>query len=165
MYLNIRKNYSISFSERYRRLLVGSTPGPTASKSAFYAYMNHHELHPGNHQTLIFDSSITNIDGSFSPITGVWTSQVDGLYAFSYSVRMSPNSIGAYEIVHNNQVVGALYINSHGGEDMVTENVVIHAARGDKIFIRVHPTTTVSGIIYSDFNGRTSFSGFLLYAD
>ncbi|XP_071120747.1 uncharacterized protein [Mytilus edulis] len=156
---------------RERRLLVGSSISPMAitQYSAFYAYFSHHELAPGKHHTLIFDTVKTNTDGMYSGSTGVYTVPLDGVYGFIYTIRMGCHTavaFGAFEIIKNNEVEGVSFINAPcSQQDTVTGNVIIHAVQGDKVFIRTHPQSTIDSNIYSDLNGKTSFSGWLIHAD
>ncbi|CAC5385768.1 unnamed protein product [Mytilus coruscus] len=96
-----------------RRLLVGSGTLliPTTQYSAFYAYFSHHEIAPGNHHTLIFDTVKTNTDGMYSGITGVFP--LDGVYGFIYTIRMGCHTafaIGTFKIMRNNKIEGVSFI-------------------------------------------------------
>ncbi|CAG2186744.1 unnamed protein product [Mytilus edulis] len=156
---------------RERRLLVASgSMAPLANQySAFYAYLSHHELAPGKHHTLIFDTVKTNTDGAYSGITGVYTVPLDGVYGFIYTIRMGCHTaiaLAPFEIMKNNDAEGVAFIDVPCNEqNTVTGNVIIHAVQGDKVFIRTHTQHPVDSNIYSDTNGRTSFAGWLIHAD
>ncbi|VDI65834.1 Hypothetical predicted protein [Mytilus galloprovincialis] len=110
-----------------RRLQVAS--------GTFYAYFSHHELAPGQHHTLIFDTVKTNTDGAYSGSTGAYTFPLDGVYGFIYSISMGCHTAEAkvpFEIMRNNDAEGVLFIEVHCNEqNTVTGNVIIHAVQGD----------------------------------
>ncbi|XP_063397270.1 uncharacterized protein LOC134681555 [Mytilus trossulus] len=51
--------------------------------TAFYAYMSHVEWHPSPHHTLLFDVSITNVNGGYSEYTGIFTAPYNGTFVIS----------------------------------------------------------------------------------
>ncbi|CAG2208789.1 C1QL [Mytilus edulis] len=101
---------NIAETEKYKRLLVGSivpTEVPLPRTTAFYAYMSHNDASPGKGHTLKFDVIKTNINGGYNPFSGIFTVPNDGVYVFTFSLRLYHGHYGAYEIMKNAEVEGA----------------------------------------------------------
>ncbi|CAG2210982.1 unnamed protein product [Mytilus edulis] len=157
-----------SFKKDNKRLLDGgipTTPVPTRmpTTTAFYAYMSQHEPSPSAHHTLIFDTVVTNENNGYHPFSGIFMVPVNGIYVFTFSIRVDCHSNGPYEIVKNADVVGV--VNSDLQQvclqDHIAGTVVITAKKGDDVFVRTH-TGTRHGMIVSDSNGRSSFAGWMI---
>lgn len=150
------------FSFTDSRLLDGSVGQITKPTIAFYAYMGSSESNPSLHHTLIFNVVKTNVGGGYNSYTGSFTAPVDGVYVFSYSVRVCCNSAVSVEIVKNGNPEGAIIADSEKANDLSSGIAVISAVKGDAIFVRTHGTSGSRGSIYNDSLGSSSFSGWLV---
>lgn len=142
------------------RLLVPPTSTSAASPIAFYAYMSNNLLSPGGNQILKFDSVKTNVGNGYHHNTGVFIAPASGYYVFTWNVRFM-HSIHSAELVVNNEVYGALYmdyspsVDGHG-----TGVAVAHVNTGDDIYVRIRIQNCINqGAIWSDPCGRSSFAG------
>ncbi|XP_071127833.1 complement C1q-like protein 4 [Mytilus edulis] len=155
---------NIAETEKYKRLLVGSIV-PTEIQSprttAFYAYMSHIDASPGKGHTLKFDVIKTNINGGYNPFSGIFTVPVDGVYVFTFSLRLYSGVYGAYEIIKNAEVEGAAIgiIEGSNTQLQVTETIVFSANKGDIVYVRTHPTLTHTGGVWTNEHGRSMFAG------
>lgn len=127
--------------------------------------MDHTEVSPSTHHTIIFDIAITNEKNGYQPYSGVFIVPVSGVYVFTLSIRVDCRGQGAFEIVKNDAVVGVVNAElhltcmepgPHWGDDR------FNASKGDDIYIRTHSVLHRTGDIVSDENGRSSFAGWLI---
>ncbi|XP_071178060.1 complement C1q tumor necrosis factor-related protein 4-like [Mytilus edulis] len=148
-----------------KRLLEGIQPSPVPiHTTAFYAYMNQTLTTLDQNRILIFDTVKTNINGGYSPYTGIFRVPVDGVYGFTFSVRENPTSYGSYEIIKNAEAVGSAIGISEGTniQEQVIGTVIILASQGDDIFVRTHSSIQHHGAILSNTHGRTMFAGWFI---
>ncbi|XP_063415956.1 uncharacterized protein LOC134697602 [Mytilus trossulus] len=160
---NVAGNH-ITETEKYKRLLVGSivpTDVPLPRTTAFYAYMSHNDLSQGKGRTLKFDVIKTNINGGYNPFSGIFTIPDDGVYVFTFSLRLYSGVYGAYEIIKNADVEGAAIgiIEGTSTQLQVTETIVFSANKGDIVYVRTHPTITHTGGVQTNEHGRSMFAG------
>lgn len=119
-------------------------------------------LNTGGRHTLIFDFTQTNEGNGSHAHIGVFMVPKSGTYFFSWTIRVLPSTYHSTELVVNDQAHGAIYIRTGDEEcDCVTGNLVLNLNEHDEVFIRTRDTLN-AGKIYSDANGWTSFSGFLI---
>ncbi|XP_063448538.1 uncharacterized protein LOC134728070 [Mytilus trossulus] len=151
----LKKDVPLS-THHEKRLLQGAV--------AFYAYMNHTEVSPSTHHTIIFDIAITNENNGYHPYSGVFIVPVSGVYVFTFSIRVDCRGQGAFEIVKNDAVVGVVNAELHLTciQDHIGATIVINANKGDDVYIRTHSTLHRTGDIVSDETGRSSFAGWLI---
>lgn len=132
---------------------------------AFYAYLSTSDRSLGLHHTLIFDTVITNVGGSYNQHDGVFTAPISGVYVFNWNLYSS----------YHGDIISELMVNSDrkGGRRSdsltVTEDhsssgrVVVDISQGDIVFIRTHTTHQLSGsLISTPGSYESSFSGWLL---
>lgn len=112
---------------------------------------------PGSGHTIIYDVVMTNYGGGYNGHTGVYTVPIDGLYSFTWITRVQCSSAYTSELHVNNKIAGSVYI--YCGSNSNAGNAVIEVRKGDSVFVR---TLAGSGIIRSNTQGRTSFSGFIV---
>lgn len=133
--------------------------------TAFYAYLSKRVKSPCVHQTLIFDTVITNVGGSYNRHDGVFTAPVTGVYVFNWNIYSSFKGDITSELMVNSVRKGGQRSDSRvTNEDHSSSGcVVVSIRRGDVVFIRIHPTHTLNGGIIS-YPGvyESSFSGWLL---
>lgn len=126
--------------------------------------MDHTEVSPSTHHTIIFDIAITNENNGYHPYSGVFTVPVSGVYVFTFSIRVDCRSQGAFEIVKNAAVVGVVNAELHLTciQDHIGATIVINASKGDDVYVRTHSVLHRTGDIVSDEVGRSSFAGWLI---
>ncbi|XP_063415957.1 complement C1q-like protein 2 [Mytilus trossulus] len=157
----------IEKTEKYKRLLADSnvpTEVPEPRITAFYAYMSNIDANPGKGHTLKFDVIKTNINGGYNPFSGIFTVPVDGVYVFTFNLRLYSGVYGAYEIIKNAEVEGAAVgiITGTSTQLQVTETIVFSADKGDIVYVRTHPTLTQTGGVWTNEHGRSMFAGWLI---
>ncbi|CAC5411857.1 unnamed protein product [Mytilus coruscus] len=161
----IQKQYVTKYNKRLLEGGIITTPVPTIkpTTTAFYAYKSQHEPSPSPHHPLIFDTVVTNENNGYHPFSGIFIVPVNGIYVFTFSIRVDCHSNGPYEIVKNADVVGV--VNSDLQQvclqDHLAGTVVITAQKGDDVFVRTHIGTR-HGMIVSDAIGRSSFAGWMI---
>lgn len=62
---------------------------PQQQKIAFYSYMSTPDKPPSTRHILLFDTVKTNVGGAYNSLGGVFTIPENGVYGFSYSVRVN----------------------------------------------------------------------------
>jgi hypothetical protein len=108
--------YNCLGEEKTKRLLLQQPSSHVQSAVAFYAYISHLETVPGAHHMVVFDVVKTNIQGGYNGNTGVFTVPIEGVYVFTYNVRVACHSAISFEILKNSTPEGSVYIdteNSH----------------------------------------------------
>lgn len=153
---NVRNNYQYCFSLKFA--------GLNDNVVAFYAYMCNGESHPGTHQILVFDVVKTNVGLAFNHHSGMFTVPATGVYAFTWTVVSGTHSRIFSQLVVNSDAFGAILTDSDEINDYhtVTGFVVAELNHGDVVYIRTNPNNGVKGVIRSQDNMRTSFSGWKL---
>jgi hypothetical protein len=135
---------------------------------AFSSYMPHPEPSPGKHQTLIFDSEISNVGGHYNHHGGMFMSPDNGIYTFTWSIHCyNPSSFSFFstELVINSNPVGASLCTGTTGQYAHTSgNAVVQINEGDLVFNRIHPTSSLRGQIWSSSDSRSTFSGWKLFS-
>ena len=99
--------YFFLFQER---LLLQPTTVP-AESVAFFAYLSTHNDASSSHHILAFDKVITNIGNAYHANMGAFIAPRSGIYVFIWTVRMNGHNYHTTELVHNNTVVNAIYLN------------------------------------------------------
>ncbi|XP_034561701.1 complement C1q-like protein 2 [Notolabrus celidotus] len=112
--------------------------------------------------TLQFGKVFTNIGQAYSPSTGIFTAPVKGAYYFRFNAwdaRYS-NVLGI-KLFHNNKMMTHCYdVNDNNGYIHVSNGFVLQLEKGDTIYMVLRSGSA----IWDDTNNRTTFSGFLLFA-
>lgn len=67
------------------------------------------ERNTSPHHTLLFDVSITNVNGGYSEYTGIFTAPYNGVYGFTFSIRIECHAYGSYQLVKNADVQGTVF--------------------------------------------------------
>lgn len=155
---------SVVANSKQKRILNGGVH-PT-NVIAFHAYLGKSENSPSLHHTLIYDTVITNVGGSYNHHDGVFTAPVSGVYVFNWSTYSGYNSdIFTVLMVNSNQKSGTRSDSLNVREDHTSSGcAVVEITQGDIVFIRTHPTSSSTGSIIS-YPGlyESSFSGWLLH--
>lgn len=131
---------------------------------AFYGYLSHGESQPGKQQVLRFDVVKTNVGLAYNKYSGMFTAPVNGVYAFTWAVSTGMHSYIYSQLVINSDPFGAIQTDSDEVSDYHTStgSVVAELNHGDVVYIRTHPTELIKGVIRSQDEMRTSFSGWKL---
>lgn len=109
----------------------------------------------------MFDKVITDVGNAYHSHMGTFIAPKSGLYVFTWSIRSNGNNIHSAELLADNNIVSAIYLNPGNTIDgTVTGTAVVHVDQGDDVFIRTGLLS--SGNILSDENGRSSFAGWIL---
>lgn len=138
---------------------VLNIPSNTPSDAiGFYAIMSKQTDNPGEFHTLIFDMVLTDIGNGYNRHTGVFTAPVGGLYAFTWSLRLTGYEYHSAQLHVNNVVHGATFLHVSGvGEETVSGTSVVLLNTGDNVFIQTisyHPERIGSNSLrYSTFGG------------
>ncbi|XP_062611252.1 complement C1q tumor necrosis factor-related protein 3-like [Saccostrea cucullata] len=127
--------------------------------------MSHDESSLGQHQTIIFDHVITNVGGYYNRHMGIFSSPVNGVYTFSWTLYCISDGYIYSEIVVNSNAAGAMYCDGQGALSLrhTTGVVVVEINLGDVVYIRTHPQDPVGGAIPSCSTYPSSFKGWKLY--
>ncbi|XP_041709952.1 complement C1q-like protein 2 [Coregonus clupeaformis] len=158
----------VTASEREVEELKGEVEGlkkvlTDRPKVAFSAGLtNSGKVGPFNTETqLIYTKVFTNIGNTYSPVTGVFTASVRGIYYFRLSgmdVRTSAY-MGVSLFKNKQREILSNQYNSHGGHQYVSNAVTLELEEGDLIYMHLP-----SGYgLYDNSNKRCTFSGFLLF--
>ncbi|XP_071123696.1 complement C1q-like protein 4 [Mytilus edulis] len=134
---------------------------PKTTVVAFYAFISKNIRNPGVGRRLVFDVAKTNEGGGYNSHTGVFTCPKTGIYVFVWVVRVH-SGYYPFDLMINNSVYGTTYLSNVDRDSSVSGTVVAHVSKGDSIYVRVHSSFKGKGALYSDGNGRSSFSGWLL---
>ncbi|KAJ8003529.1 hypothetical protein DPEC_G00149300 [Dallia pectoralis] len=131
------------------------------AKIAFYVGLkNPHE----GYEVLKFDDVVTNEGDQYDPTTGKFTSELPGIYFFTYHVLMrggDGTSMWA-DLCRNGQVrASAIAQDADQNYDYASNSAVLHLDPGDEIYVKLDGGKAHGG----NNNKYSTFSGFLLYPD
>ncbi|XP_026018465.1 complement C1q-like protein 3 [Astatotilapia calliptera] len=108
--------------------------------------------------TMIYDHTFVNIGNAYSPVTGVFTAPVSGVYFFTiFSLSGGEHAIRLL-FYKNNEVI--LHIHDHRSDDTADNGgnaAFLQLQQGDTVYVRLKEGTHV----YKSRTG-TTFSGFLV---
>jgi hypothetical protein len=125
--------------------------------------MSQAEPNPGGHHTLIFDKVRTNVGHGYNGVTGIFTAPHEGIYVLNWVIRIV-NAEHSTELLINNDVFAVTFLRAKNGDDgLVSGTAVAHVGKGDVVFVRTRPEYPGDGAVYSDANGISMFSGWLLH--
>ncbi|XP_067093739.1 collagen alpha-2(VIII) chain-like [Osmerus mordax] len=151
----------LSLSERHVQELKAENEG--RPKVAFYtALTNSGSVGPFNTETpLVYSKVFTNIGNAYSPVTGVFTAPVRGVYyiRFTASDQRRSGNIGVHIYKNNLWIMGNYASNTDGQRKYVVNAVTLELEQGDMIMLRLP-----SGYgLYDAIDNYNTFSGFLLF--
>ncbi|XP_071153663.1 complement C1q-like protein 4 [Mytilus edulis] len=128
---------------------------------AFYAYISK-DLYPGAGRRLVFDVTKTNQGKGYNSHTGVFTCPQTGIYVFVWVIRMHLSEHST-ELMINGSVYGSTYLYAKNSVDgSVSGTVVAHVSKGDTVYVRNNLARAGVGMIASDKDGKSTFSGWIL---
>lgn len=135
-------------------------PGPCSPtiQSVFTASLQ--TPFPIENQPVPFLNVITNLQGHFSPITGIYTAPVNGTYVFSYHLSVSgrPLKVGLYRNLF--PIVRSTEANNQA---TASQAIILHLFTNDQVWLQVK--SSVTNGMYTDTESSSTFSGYLLYPD
>ncbi|XP_062321860.1 uncharacterized protein LOC134023611 isoform X8 [Osmerus eperlanus] len=152
----------LSLIERHVEELKAENEG--RPKVAFYTGLTDSgHVGPFNTDTsLVYSKVFTNIGNAYSPVTGVFTAPVRGVYYIRFTALgySSPRTVAGVTMFKNNlQIMHNGVYNTDGEHKFVVNAVTVELEQGDKIMMRLP-----SGYdLYDDISNYTTFSGFLLF--
>ncbi|XP_023257101.1 collagen alpha-1(X) chain-like [Seriola lalandi dorsalis] len=139
--------------------LIGP-PGPCspAIQSAFTALIN--QSFPTSNWPIAFPIVITNQQGHFNPLTGIYTAPVNGTYVFSYNLAVAFRmlKVGLFRNLYP-------VVRTTEGNDQATtsQTIVLHLTMGDQVWLQVKNSETNG--LHTDIESSSTFSGYLLHPD
>ncbi|XP_067093749.1 uncharacterized protein [Osmerus mordax] len=132
-------------------------------KVAFYtALTDSGNVGPFNTETsLVYSKVITNIGNAYSPVTGVFTAPVRGVYYFRFTAMdlRGSGSMGVAMYKNDLLIMANGAYNSHGHAKYVANAATLELEQGDKIKMRLPPGFG----LWDHPHNYNTFSGFLLF--
>ncbi|XP_073331460.1 uncharacterized protein [Pagrus major] len=114
---------------------------------------------PSTDKTLVFKRIFSNT-GGYDQNTGIFTAPVNGLYYFTFSTYgYNTHVAGAILMKNGVRQISTYDEISADGSDIGSNSVVLQLAAGDKVHIELWD----EGRVYDNWNGHTTFSGFLVF--
>lgn len=129
---------------------------------AFYAYLTNTETNPGPHHVIVYDHIVTNSGNGYNKHSGAFTVPKAGMYVFSWTTFVNPNSYFPIELAVNSHRAGIVFVHASTTFNGVTGSVVIQLQQDDVVMVRSEPGYNPSGNIYSDNKMKTTFSGWCI---
>ncbi|CAK6983891.1 inner ear-specific collagen-like [Scomber scombrus] len=142
------------------RMGMMGPPGPCMPhiQSAFSAGLT--SSFPPPNAPVVFSSIYYNIQGSYDPSTGLYIAPVNGTYVFSYHLTVHERVLKV-GLFHN--FVPVVKTTDPKVLGTTSHSVVLHLARGDRVWIQVKDSTTNG--MYAGSEASSTFSGYLLHPD
>uniref|UniRef100_A0AAQ5ZID6 C1q domain-containing protein n=1 Tax=Amphiprion ocellaris TaxID=80972 RepID=A0AAQ5ZID6_AMPOC len=133
-------------------------PCSPAIQSAFSASIN--QSFPIHDWPISFPRVLTNKQGHFNPLMGIYTAPVNGTYIFCFhlAVAKKPLKVGLF---HN--FYPKVKVTEGTYPTTTSHKIVLHLALGDEVWMQVKNSDTNG--MYTDTENTSTFSGFLLYPD
>ncbi|KAL4220539.1 hypothetical protein ACF0H5_020937 [Mactra antiquata] len=150
---------NITGEEHVQKSLRPRAMGETV---AFYAYLSAPKCF-GNHETVVFDTEITDTGLSYNVQDGIFDVPITGTYIFTLTVVPVSQAWVTYQIVSNGHVIGGAVGDSednashHSGSITVAVNLQV----GDHVFVRKGSGSNTCAT-HSSVYIPTSFAGWLI---
>lgn len=135
-------------------------PGPCspAIQSAFSARIK--QPFPAPNLPVPFPHVLTNQQGHFNPLRGIYTAPVNGTYVFNFHLAVSGRALKVGLFRDRYPIIRA----TEGGDQSTTSrSIVLHLTRGNQVWLQVKDSVTNG--MYTDSESSSTFSGFLLHPD
>jgi hypothetical protein len=163
--LSTYDNSSLTYNpENFQLSISNGNTVTVGSIIAFRAGINTSYNLPDNTQVeLIFDQVTGDFytDGLYySPSTGKFTADVNGIYSFSISINLPANSTAVLKVI---KLVGSYddtLISKTSSSGNFSETIALKLNKGDSVKIAV---TQNNGFAISSYSFNGSFSGFRVY--
>ncbi|TNM97659.1 hypothetical protein fugu_013905 [Takifugu bimaculatus] len=139
---------------------VGGLPGPcsTVFQSAFSACLN--QSFPAQNLPVPFPRVLTNRQGHFDRVRGVYTAPVNGSYVFSFHLAVAGRVLKV-GLFHN--FSPSVRVTEGADQSTASHSVALHLTQGDRVWLQVKDATTNG--MYTDGERSSTFSGYLLHPD
>lgn len=161
VYLHQGNLSPLSGAQSAKRFVMNNE-GPIAFTVGISPWSVNHLKH---HDTITFETTITDIGGGYNNQSGVFVAPVSGIYLFSCSLMDDLEEHGLMlhaEIVHNQRVLGRIFAHAepNNHRDQGAQTVVTYAKQGDQVWVRTidNQDLGLGGELYS------TFTGYLLFA-
>ncbi|XP_072515371.1 cerebellin 17 isoform X2 [Salminus brasiliensis] len=109
---------------------------------------------------LVFSKEFTNVGNAYSPITGIFTAPVRGVYFFRLNIfgYTAPHWIGA-ELFKNQEKIFFLSEFPDGVHEYASNSVTLLLEKGDLVYVKLKSGRN----IFDNTDNHCTFSGFLLF--
>ncbi|XP_070829788.1 complement C1q and tumor necrosis factor-related protein 9-like [Chaetodon trifascialis] len=133
-------------------------PCSPAIQSAFSACIN--QSFPKENLPVPFANVLSNHQGHFNHIRGIYTAPVNGTYVFTFHLAVAKRTLKVGLFVNYYPIV-----RTTERMDMSTtsQTIVLHLNMGDRVWIQVKDPTTNG--MYTDKESSSTFSGYLAHPD
>ncbi|VDI09007.1 Hypothetical predicted protein [Mytilus galloprovincialis] len=115
----------------------------------------------GDNQVIRFDRVYTNEGSDYNSLTGIFTCEIPGLYAFYVHTLAEPGKHLETEITKNLQIMAYTYAKDKEAYSSGSNMAVMTLQKGDTVLVRSHGSQHDHNGSVID-SGYTSFSGFLI---
>uniref|UniRef100_A0A8C9ZYB2 C1q domain-containing protein n=1 Tax=Sander lucioperca TaxID=283035 RepID=A0A8C9ZYB2_SANLU len=128
----------------------GGPIGPKAINQSF----------PAPNWPVAFPVIITNQQGHFNPIMGIYMAPVNGTYVFTYNLAVATKPLTVGLFVNFNPVVKNTEVYSRSS---TSQTIVLNLKSFDRVWLQVRNDLTNG--MYTDSDSSSTFSGYLLHPD
>lgn len=139
---------------------VSGLPGPcsTLFQSAFSACID--QSFPAPNLPVPFPRALTNRQGHFDGLRGIYTAPVNGSYLFSFHLAVAGRVLKVGLFLNFRP-----YVRVTEGADQSTasSSVTLHLTQGDRVWLQVKDAATNG--MFTDRERSSTLSGFLLHPD
>ena len=113
----------------------------------------------GIHQTIIFDTTLSNVGNAYHPPTGIFHAPVSGVYVFSVTLMVTRGHSQYLELVVDGGFIADIYCGTGDVRQTFSSmrHLVVEVKKDSDVWVRTGNSGQVRGYM------RTDFSGFLLY--
>ncbi|XP_042367109.1 complement C1q-like protein 2 [Plectropomus leopardus] len=141
---------------------LAAVTSASSAKMAFTAALGS-SVGPFEQDTPVkYQKTLSNIDHSYNPATGMFTARVRGMYYFSFTMYNNssgkPNSV--VSLMMNSQMLVSTWDTE--GDDYhgsATNGAVVQLEAGDSVYVKLY----AHRVLYDDSNHYNTFRGFLLF--
>lgn len=127
-------------------------------QSAFSACLN--QSYPAQNQPVPFPKVLTNRQGHFAPLEGVYTAPVNGTYVFSFHLAVAARTLKVGLFRNYSPVAKAT---EGADKSTCSHSLTLQLHQGDQVWLQVKDELTNG--IYTDSENSATFSGYLLRPD
>ena len=125
--------------------------------------MSASSLHVGPGKTIVYDSVVTNVGGSYNSQTGIFTAPVSGVYVFNFAEMIDPGHNEYLELMKDGIHVMWNYGHAVGASHLASSSrtATVEVNKGGQVWVRTQNNQNHgSGNIHG--NSFTTFSGWVV---
>ncbi|XP_052706150.1 uncharacterized protein LOC128181700 [Crassostrea angulata] len=117
----------------------------------------------GTHHVIAFDAIPINKGNGYHHDNGIFEAPRPGTYVFLWTINTYPRGYIRTELVVNGNVISSGVTDSHADDGIMsgTNVAIADLVTGDHVYVRLRHTAI--NYIYSNAEGRSTFSGWLLH--